>query len=54
MSAQPQTISLGLAASGVHGAHLKTLLASPRPPAATSADRPVTLAPFAAWIAALN
>jgi alpha-glucosidase len=54
MSAQPQTLSLGLAASGVHGAHLKTLLASPRPPAATSADRPVTLAPFAAWIAALN
>ena len=54
MSAQPQTISLGLAAAGVRGAHLRTLLASPEPITATAADRPVTLKPFAAWIAALN
>ncbi len=54
MSAQPQTITLGLAAAGVHGARLLTLLASPQAPAATSADRPVTLAPFAAWVAAVN
>jgi alpha-glucosidase len=54
MSGQPRTISLGLAAAGVHGTHLKTLLASPEPVAATAADRPVTLEPFAAWIAAVN
>lgn len=54
MSGQPQTISLGLAAAGVHGAHLKTLLASPEPVAATAADKEVTLKPFAAWVAALN
>ncbi|HEY2274316.1 MAG TPA: alpha-glucosidase [Steroidobacteraceae bacterium] len=54
MSGQPQTISLGLAAAGVHGTRLKTLLASPEPIAATAADRPVTLKPFAAWIAAVN
>jgi len=54
MSAQPQTISLRLAASGVHGSHLETLLASPQPIAASAVDRPVTLAPFAAWVAAVN
>jgi alpha-glucosidase len=54
MSAQPQTIRLGLAAAGVHGSRLKTLLASPAPVAAGAADRPVTLAPFAAWVAAVN
>ena len=54
MSGQPQTISLDLAASGIQGAHLKTLLASPEPLDASAADRPVTLKPFAAWIAAVN
>ncbi len=54
MSAQPQTIRLRLAAAGVHGSHLRTLLASPVPVAATAADRPVTLAPFAAWVAAVD
>ena len=54
MSAQPQTISLGLAPAGVRGTHLQTLLASPEPITVTAADRPVTLKPFAAWIAALN
>jgi len=54
MSGEPQTISLGLAAAGVHGTQLKTLLASPEPVVATAADRPVTLKPFAAWVAAVN
>jgi alpha-glucosidase len=54
MSAQPQTISLGLAASGVSAARLTTLLSSPGPVEAQAADRPVTLAPFAAWVAAVN
>jgi alpha-glucosidase len=51
MSAQPQTIPLGLGAAGVHGTHLKTLLASPKPIDAAAADQPVTLPPFAAWVA---
>jgi alpha-glucosidase len=54
MSAQPQTILLGLAASGVRGAHLNTLLASPAPVNEAAANRPLTLAPFAAWVAAVN
>ena len=54
MSAQPQTISLALAAAGVPGSRLRTLLASPRPVAATDARQPVTLEPFAAWVAAVN
>jgi len=54
MSGQPQTIALGLAAAGVRGTHLKTLLANPDPIAATAADRPVTLRPFAAWVAAVD
>jgi alpha-glucosidase len=54
MSAQPRTIRLGLAAAGVRGSELKTLFASPRPVAATGADGPVTLEPFAAWVAAVN
>jgi alpha-glucosidase len=31
MSGQPQSVSLGLAQAGVHGAHLTTLLSSPEP-----------------------
>jgi alpha-glucosidase len=54
MSGEPQTVSLGLAAAGVHGNQLRSLLASPAPVAATAADHPVTLKPFAAWVAALN
>jgi len=54
MSAQPRTIRLGLAAAGVHGSRLKTLLASPVPVAAAAADASVTLAPFAAWVAAVD
>ena len=54
MSAQPQTISPGLAASGVAGSRLTTLLASPAPIASGAADRAITLAPFAAWVASLR
>jgi alpha-glucosidase len=54
MSPGKQTIPLGLAAAGVKGTQLKTLLASPGPIAATAADRPVTLEPFAAWVAAVD
>ncbi|HVH84208.1 MAG TPA: alpha-amylase family glycosyl hydrolase, partial [Steroidobacteraceae bacterium] len=54
LSAQPQTVRLGLAAAGARGSRLKTLLASPAPIADTTTARPVTLAPFAAWVAAVN
>ena len=54
MSKEPQTLSLGVAAAGVHGNKLTTLLASPAPIAATAADRPVRLAPFAAWVATVD
>jgi len=54
MSGEPQTISLRLAAAGVHGTQLKTLLESQGPVAATAVDRPLTLPPFAAWVAAVN
>jgi alpha-glucosidase len=54
MSAQPRTIRLGLAAAGVRGSQLETLLASPAPITVTAADQPVKLAPFAAWVAALH
>jgi alpha-glucosidase len=54
MSARPQTIRLALAAAGLHGSQLKTLLASPRPLAAGAADAEVTLEPYAAWVAAVK
>ncbi len=54
MSAQPQTLRLDLAAAGVRGSHLRTLLSSPGPSPDSSADRPVTLPPFGAWIASVD
>ena len=54
LSAEAQTIRLGLAGAGVHGAHLKPLLASPAPIAAAAADAPLTLEPFGACIAAVE
>ena len=54
MSAERQTIPLGLAAAGLHGTQLRTLLASPAPVTAAAADRRVTLEPFAAWVASVN
>ena len=54
MSAQPQTVALGLAAAGVHGKRLETLLASPGPIAVSEAGSPVQLPPYAAWVAAVS
>jgi alpha-glucosidase len=54
MSAQPQTVSLGLEAAGLRGSHLRTLLSSPAPIAGAAIHEPVQLAPFAAWVAALR
>jgi alpha-glucosidase len=54
MSPRPQKVDLGLAAAGIAGSHLTTLLASPAPVAAASAAQPVELAPFAAWVAELR
>jgi len=54
MSPATQTFSPGLAAAGIRGSHLKTLLSSPRAIADAAADRPVTLEPYAAWVAELR
>src|SRR5262249_28471880 len=54
ISAQPQSVSLGLAAAGVHGKRLETLLASPGAIAASDAGKTVELPPYAAWVAAVS
>jgi alpha-glucosidase len=55
MSPQTQSVSLGLAAAGVPGSHLTTLLSSPGPPADDgAASGPKTLPPYAAWVAELG
>src|SRR5215469_1893755 len=54
MSPSPQSISLGLAAAGIRGTRLHTLLASPAPVPDTAADGPVALQPYAAWVAAVR
>jgi alpha-glucosidase len=54
MSAQPQTVPLGLEATGLHGAKLTTLLASPGSIAAQAANQSVKLAPFEAWVGKLR
>ena len=54
MSPAPQTVSLGLAAAGIRGAHLKTLLASPAPLPDAAAGGSVALQPYAAWVAAVR
>jgi alpha-glucosidase len=54
MSPAPQTLSLGLAAAGVHGARLKTLLSSPVPLPDADTVSAVTLQPYAAWVAAVR
>jgi alpha-glucosidase len=55
MSPRPQSVSLGLAQAGLHGAYLRMLLSSPRATAdAAPADRPVTLPPYATWAAELR
>jgi alpha-glucosidase len=54
MSAQPQTVALGLAAAGVRGTQLTTLLSNPASMPDRRAGQAIALAPFAAWIAALR
>jgi alpha-glucosidase len=54
MSAQAQTLRLGLAKAGVRGSQLRTLMSSPGPLPDSSAERPLTLPPFAAWIASVD
>jgi alpha-glucosidase len=54
MSPAAQTFSPGLAAAGIRGSQLRTLLSSPRPIADAAATAPVTLAPYAAWVAELR
>jgi alpha-glucosidase len=51
MSATPQTISVDLAAEGLAGRRLVTLLSSPGPIRDTDVGTPLTLAPYAAWVA---
>jgi alpha-glucosidase len=54
MSPQPQKVYLGLAQAGVRGSHLTTLLSSPGPLGDVTAAGPLTLAPYAAWVAELR
>jgi alpha-glucosidase len=51
MSATSQTIRVDLAAVGLAGRRLVTLLSSPRPIPETDVGKPLTLAPYAAWVA---
>jgi alpha-glucosidase len=51
MSATPQNISVDLAAEGLAGRHLVTLLSSPAPIPEIDVGKPLTLAPYAAWVA---
>ena len=54
MSPTRQTVSLALAPAGLRGGQLTTLLSSPAAIAAGGAERPLTLPPYAAWVAALR
>ena len=54
MSARAQTVALGLAAAGVHGTRLRTLLASPGTLPNVASDARVSLPPYAAWVAELR
>jgi alpha-glucosidase len=54
MSPRAQSVSPGLAAAGIHGARLLTVLSSPAPLPDAAADAQFTLPPYAAWVAALR
>jgi alpha-glucosidase len=51
MSAQPQTLRLDLKADGLHGEVLRTLLSSPGVLPDVALGTPVTLPPYACWLA---
>ena len=54
MSAQEQSVALGLHAAGLAGTRCRTLLASPKGPESRSASERIALPPFGAWVAALE
>jgi alpha-glucosidase len=54
MSPAPQTISIDLQAIGLTGVSLTTLLSSPVALAGADCGAPVTLPPYAAWVAAVG
>jgi alpha-glucosidase len=54
MSATAQPLTVDLAAAGLAGRRLVTLLSSPGPIPDTDVGMGVTLAPYAAWIAHLR
>jgi alpha-glucosidase len=54
MTARTQSVSPGLAAAGLHGSLLHTLLSSPAALPAAAADARFSLPPFAAWVALLR
>ena len=54
MTARAQRVSPRLAAAGVSGARLHTLLSSPAALPDAAANAPISLPPFAAWVALLR
>ena len=54
MSPKTQTFTPGLAAAGIHGSRLRTLLSSPGQLPDAAAAATVTLQPYAAWVAELR
>jgi len=54
MTARAQSVAPALAASGVHGTKLHTLLSSPAALPDVAANARIRLPPFAAWVAALR
>ena len=54
MSPKTQTFTPGLAAAGIRGSRLRTLLSSPGQLPDAAAAAPVTLQPYAAWVAELR
>ena len=54
MSPRPQTLSLQLAAAGLRGTQLQTLLSNPGQLPDSAASHPQTLPPYASWVARLR
>jgi alpha-glucosidase len=54
MSPRSQSVAPGLAAAGIRGARLRTVLSSPAPLPDVAADAQFTLPPYAVWVAALH
>jgi len=54
MSPRPQTLSPRLAAAGLRGTQLRTLLSNPARLPDSAAARPHTLPPYASWVAELR